>query len=124
EPYGSDGPCDPRIIFKGSDFPLGRSAVTSIALLLHEFATNALKYGALVEPSGRIVIECSDDEANVRLTWREIGGSRRGVDLSKEGFGSRLTRATVDALAGSFSREFTENGLQIHLNLPRAKLRE
>lgn len=124
EPYSSDEARDSRIVFKGSDFPLGRSAVTSIALLLHEFATNALKYGALVEPSGRIVIECSDDEANVRLIWREIGVSRRGVDFSQEGFGSRLTRATVDALAGSFSREFTDNGLQIHLNLPRAKLSE
>ena len=38
----------------GPDIPLSEDLVTSFALLLHEFATNAAKYGALSVPTGRI----------------------------------------------------------------------
>jgi len=55
-PYADDkGDCD-RIIANGPDVPIGARAVTSLALVLHESATNAAKYGALSGPSGSIRI--------------------------------------------------------------------
>src|SRR3546814_21198035 len=43
-----------RIFVKGTDLPVGGGAFTSVALLLHELATNAAKYGALSTPDGRL----------------------------------------------------------------------
>lgn len=124
EPYHHEGRSECRIVVSGSDIELGRSAVTNIALLLHEFATNALKYGALVDPSGQVRIECFEQEHDFCITWREDGVVLRAGDSAREGFGSRLARAAITALSGSFSRDFTEGGLEIRLTVPPAKLRE
>lgn len=83
-----------RIVFSGCDIPVASGAVTSFALLLHEFATNAAKYGALSTPTGYIEIECSENDGIVFLTWKECGGPL--VERTEvEGFGSLLSRATV-----------------------------
>lgn len=124
EPYRRDCPSGDRIVVVGTDFALGRSAVTNLALLLHEFATNALKYGALADPAGQVMIECLDEGDNFRMIWREAAVSQRGGDFSEEGFGSRLARATIGALGGSFSRQFTNSGLEIQVTVPHAKIRE
>ena len=123
DPY-RDERIERRIVVTGSDCPLGRNALTNIALLLHEFATNALKYGALVDPSGQVRIECFEQKDTFCITWREAGVVSRGGEPAREGFGSRLARAAITALNGSFTRDFTSNGLEIRLTMPRAKLRE
>ncbi|MGC2460225.1 MAG: PAS domain S-box protein [Steroidobacteraceae bacterium] len=124
EPYHHEGTSEPRIVVSGPDIQLGRSAVTNLALLLHEFATNALKYGALVDPSGQVQIECFEQEYDFCITWREAGVVSHAGESVREGFGSRLARAAITALNGSFSRDFTSNGLEIRLTVPQAKLRE
>jgi PAS domain S-box-containing protein len=124
EPYHHGGTSERRIVVSGPDIQLGRSALTNIALLLHEFATNALKYGALVDPSGQVRIECFEREHDFCITWREAGMVSHAGESAREGFGSRLARAATTALNGSFSRDFTSNGLEIRLTVPRAKLRE
>jgi PAS domain S-box-containing protein len=124
EPYNQDRNSERRIVVTGPDIPLGRSAVTNIALLLHEFATNALKYGALAEPSGKVQIECSDQEDEVCIIWREAGVLSSAGEPLTEGFGSRLARAAIGTLGGSFSRDFTSRGLEIRLTVPQSKMRE
>ncbi len=124
EPYHREGTSEPRIVVSGPDIQLGRSAITNIALLLHEFATNALKYGALVDPSGQVQIECVEQEDDFCITWREAGVVSRAEEPTHEGFGSRLARAAITALNGSFARCFTSSGLEIRLAAPRAKMRE
>ncbi|WP_245473930.1 PAS domain S-box protein [Bradyrhizobium zhanjiangense] len=124
EPYDHEGTSERRIAVSGPDIQLGRSAVTNLALLLHEFATNALKYGALVDPSGQVRIECFEREHDFCITWREAGVVSPAGESAREGFGSCLARAATTALNGSFSRDFTSNGLEIRLTVPRAKLRE
>ncbi|OWK19951.1 hypothetical protein AJ88_34765 [Mesorhizobium amorphae CCBAU 01583] len=123
EPY-RDERAECRIVVTGPDYPLGRNAVTNVALLIHEFATNALKYGALADPSGQVQIECSDQGDDVYVTWREAGVVSRAGETAREGFGSRLARAAITALNGSFSRHFTGGGLEIRLTVPQAKIRE
>lgn len=113
-----------RFVVTGPDCPLGRNAVTNVALLLHEFATNALKYGALADPSGQVRIECSDQGNEVCITWKEAGAVARAKESSHEGFGSRLVRVTTSSLNGRFSRAFTSNGLEIQVIVPKAKMYE
>lgn len=123
EPYRDEG-VECRIVVTGPDYPLGRNAVTNVALLIHEFATNALKYGALADPSGQVRVECSDQGDDLHVTWREAGVVSRTGESTREGFGSRLVRAAITALNGSFSRHFTGDGLEIRLTVPQAKIRE
>nr|WP_312037287.1 PAS domain S-box protein [Mesorhizobium caraganae] len=123
-PYLAGEGVDCRIVVAGPDIPLGRTAVTNVALLFHEFATNALKYGALSNPTGQVRVECSLRADDVNITWHEAGGTPGPEEPEREGFGSRLTRATVSALGGSFSRHFTSTGLEIRMTLSQAKLCE
>lgn len=113
----------PRVVVGGADVPVSGSAATSVALLIHEFATNAAKYGALAAPEGRVLVEGEEDGDMFVLTWREEGGIPSGFKPASEGFGSFLARATVTgSLRGEFTREFGEDTLTIRLRLPRAQL--
>ena len=102
------------------DVTLTGGVVTSFALLLHEFATNAAKYGALSTSSGRVAVECSEDEQQFILTWRERGGP---TVAQGEGFGTLLARATVkDQLGGEMVRVWKPEGVTIGLSVPRERL--
>jgi len=79
----------------------------SIALLLHEIATNAAKYGALSSPNGRVDVHWSVEKDELLLAWRERGGPPLGGLPDTEGFGSLLARLTVTGqLAGKISRDW------------------
>ncbi|HEV7257751.1 MAG TPA: GAF domain-containing protein [Bosea sp. (in: a-proteobacteria)] len=82
-----------RISAIGPDVKLGPKAALSLSMLLHELATNAIKYGALSVPEGKIEIawsvERETSEAMLRLIWREIGGPP-AISPERKGFGSRL----------------------------------
>ena len=112
-----------RLSISGPDTDLGPEAVTAMALLVHEFATNAAKYGALSTPTGRILIECSDGADQFGLVWREVGGPHLDAQEGPEGFGSRLARGTASAqLDGAFERELRPEGLVIRLTASKARL--
>lgn len=88
-----------------------RQAV-SLALALHELATNAVKYGALSIPAGRVSLRLEDVGETLKLTWREQGGPLV-VPPGKEGFGTRLIRRTGSGAALSFDPD----GLRCSFNL-------
>lgn len=118
-PYDSVGD---RLFIQGPDIEVTGNAVTSLALILHELATNAAKYGALSTPSGTIEITCSEDQEQFILIWNERGGPP--VDRPEdEGFGSLLGRiAAKGHLAGSIDREWHRDGLTIRLTAARSRL--
>jgi PAS domain S-box-containing protein len=125
-PY-EDGPADAgaRIVVSGPDLPVSGRAMTSLALLLHEFATNAAKYGALATPAGRIDVTCSEEEEMFCLLWTERGGPPVGREAISEGFGSMLARLTVtNQLGGELSRDWRPEGLVIRLSVLRDRLTE
>ncbi len=124
KPYEQIARTERRFVVSGPDIQLGRKAITNVALLLHEFATNAIKYGALSTPAGQVRIECRDQETFFEIEWKEPSAHRGSDEAPHEGFGSRLTRATIRSLDGSFSREFLPDGLEIRLKVPRVKLEE
>jgi PAS domain S-box-containing protein len=112
-----------RATISGADIEISGSSLTSLALLLHEFATNAAKYGALSTPSGRVEIECAMSADKFELTWRERGGPAVAPATS-EGFGSLIARATVQRqLGGEMTRQWDIEGLTIRLVLALDRLR-
>ena len=113
----------PRVAVSGPDLRLTGGMVTTFALLLHEFATNAAKYGALSTPAGHVRIDCSEADGQFALTWQERGGPRIDNPTDSEGFGTMLARATVkDQLRGDISREWKPEGLTIRLSVPRDRV--
>jgi PAS domain S-box-containing protein len=123
-PYedGTDGN-DERIAVAGVDVPLSEASVTSLALLLHEFSTNAAKYGALSTPQGRVEVQCRDEDGVIVLTWKERGGPPVAQPTSDEGFGTVLIRTAVEGqLDGAMSRDWNPEGLTIRLSAPRGRL--
>jgi PAS domain S-box-containing protein len=123
-PYEGRGDGDrARVTISGPDIQLAGGLVTTFALLLHEFATNAAKYGALSTPTGHIDIACSECEGQFALTWQEHGGPRIGSHSDSEGFGTRLARSTVkDQLRGEISRDWKPEGLTIRLSVARDRI--
>jgi PAS domain S-box-containing protein len=105
-----------RVCVKGPDVSVRGSAVTSLALLLHEFATNAAKYGALSSQTGHIDINWSVEKGELLLAWTEQGGPHVEQRPEGEGFGSWLAGATVGQLGGEISRDWKPEGLTIHLS--------
>jgi PAS domain S-box-containing protein len=106
-----------RFVIRGPDLPIAGNSVTSFALLLHEFATNAAKYGALSTPAGSIDIACSEDGGQFAVTWTERGGPPVGRLTDGGGFGTLLARTTVKGqLGGEISRDWKPEGLTIRLS--------
>lgn len=122
-PYDSDDDEPSRVLVSGPDIEISGSAVTSFALLLHEFATNAAKYGALSASGGRIHVSCIEDGQTFVLMWTERGGPRVEQQHDGEGFGSLLARATVKSqLGGEISRDWKPEGLVIRLAVATDRL--
>jgi PAS domain S-box-containing protein len=123
-PY--DDPADSassRIELRGRDTEISGRAVTGFALLLHEFATNAAKYGALSASEGRVEIDCAEEGDTFVVLWRERGGPAVDPDNGGNGFGSVLSRATVKGqLRGELTKEWHPDGLTIRLSTPKERL--
>src|SRR6266849_2173765 len=112
-----------RVSISGPDVPIAGSAVTGLALLLHEFATNAAKYGALASPTGCIHLDWFADGRELALTWKEHGGPAVDGPPQDEGFGSMLARRIVSSqFGGRLSRDWRPEGLTIHLSVPIERL--
>jgi two-component sensor histidine kinase len=123
-PYDDAGHQDgERVTIRGPDVPVSSDAVTSLALLLHEFATNAAKFGALSLPTGRVDVTCEIAGDELRVAWQERGGPTLVGPALREGFGTLLGHATVRRqLGGSIARDWNSTGLTIRLVVPLARL--
>jgi PAS domain S-box-containing protein len=111
-----------RFSITGSDVKVSGNVISSLALLLHEFVTNATKYGALAASDGYVEIDCADQAGTVDVTWSEHGGPPVVPPLDKKGFGDVLIRSTVESLRGTIDREWNREGLIIQLSVPRENL--
>ncbi|HEY0436939.1 MAG TPA: sensor histidine kinase, partial [Phenylobacterium sp.] len=88
-----------------------------LGLLFHELATNALKYGALSVPQGRILIEWSVEAGLARVLWREVDGPPVTAPRNK-GFGGRLLDVALVPQGGKAARRFEPGGLVCELLIP------
>jgi len=106
----------------GCDMEISGTVISSLALLLHEFATNSTKHGALSAIAGRIQISCANHGETLVVTWTERGGPEVVPPTGNNGFGELLTRTTIASLGGELSRDWQPKGLVIRLSMPRARL--
>jgi two-component sensor histidine kinase len=110
-----------RSIVRGPLVSIGERAVTSVALLFHELATNVAKYGSLSVNQGAVQIEWEADERNMRLQWRETGGPTT-KPLERQGNGAKIVNGTVQQLGGTIDYDWRPEGLTVRLRLPIASL--
>ena len=88
-----------------------------LALVFHEMATNALKYGALSQPDGTVALEWTLESERARLSWRENGGPEV-ASPTVQGFGTRLFGAALAPHGGTIGRRFERDGLAYELLFP------
>jgi two-component sensor histidine kinase len=103
---------------------LAPNAVLPIAMVLNELCTNAVKYGALSNPNGRVEISGSIDNAarKLCLSWTEKNGPRV-QEPKRRSFGSKLVeQAFAGQLKGSAKLEFAPAGVSYRLETPLAAL--
>jgi two-component system CheB/CheR fusion protein len=115
-PYASDGAN--RLQIEGPALSLPSELATPFALVLHELATNAAKYGALAQPSGSVTVRWdvskNNGQRDLRLVWHESGGASP-PKLAPTGLGSDL----IDhAIPGAIvQRELRQDGLVCTIKL-------
>ena len=115
-PY-SEGPNGNRVTLKGGeDIFISPDHLTAIALILHELATNAAKYGALGTLEGNVTVSCSRTDA-VEILWSERGGPLV-AEPSKMGFGSSLVKRSVEGLRGEMTNYWKPEGLDVTMRIP------
>jgi PAS domain S-box-containing protein len=121
EPYLHEGA--ERFAIEGDDAPIGPKSATSLALIMHEQATNAMKYGALSVPRGRVVLTGEREGGAYRLTWREMDGPRVEGPPERKGFGTALAaRSVAGQLGGSLDHDWAPGGLVMRLCVPEENL--
>jgi len=111
--------CAPHV--EGATVRLGEHATNSIALILHELATNAAKYGALSVDHGEIIVAWDVDQDVLRLRWREENGPEIRQPTEK-GFGSTLIERTIAAHGGTLKHVWFPRGLAVHIDIPMDEL--
>jgi len=122
-PY-TDDQGNARVRISGDDAAFDDQAATSVALLFHELATNASKYGALSVEGGYVEVTTEQSGGGTfHLAWRERGGPEvKGVPQTA-GFGSSLATLSVEGqLAGKLSRNWNPDGLEVLIDLPGTAL--
>ncbi|WIX06268.1 CheR family methyltransferase [Xanthomonas oryzae] len=119
-------PDQKRIVVDGPNVALRKSTVQTLALALHELATNALKHGALAVDTGTLqirweVVSDSDTSARLRLLWIEEGASQqlRNDRDDASGFGRRLIEKALPYSHGAQTRyELSDTRLECEIQLP------
>jgi two-component sensor histidine kinase len=115
-----------RFAVSGPEVTLSPKAASSVAMALNELATNAIKHGALSNPTGRVDLSWTVSDGargpEFKLDWRESGG-KAPAEPRRTGFGERLlTRGLPRELEGVASATYGPGGLNFTLSAPLASL--
>jgi PAS domain S-box-containing protein len=108
-----------RIEMSGDVLVVTPKAAVALAMALHELGTNAVKYGALSVPEGRLAIDWHADVDRLHLDWREYGGPPVAMPEHR-GFGVRMIeRALASDLGGRVKVDFDSAGVHCAIDAPR-----
>ncbi|MDA9410785.1 sensor histidine kinase [Bradyrhizobium sp. CCBAU 45384] len=104
-----------RIRMSGPAVPLSPRLAVVLSMIVHEIATNAAKYGALSNETGRVTLDweviADIPKPRLRLIWTETGGPPV-TEPVRRGFGSRLIeRSARDQLGGEATMDFLPRGV-------------
>ena len=122
-PYDDLGAFKGRIRVAVERVGVGEKSATSLALVIHELATNSMKYGALSEATGTLDITSAAEGDDIVLTWLERGGPAVKAPDQPVGFGSQLVKRSVAGqLGGAIDYEWAEDGIIVTLRIRRDRL--
>ena len=117
-PYDDLGAFSGRIRVSVPRMSVGESSTTILALVVHELATNSLKYGALSVDTGTLDVSCSAHDEAVTLVWTESGGPKVQVPAGPGGYGSKLVERSVTGhLKGAIDYDWADDGLIVTLKV-------
>jgi len=111
-----------RVKLDGPDIALDPKAALSLSMLLHELATNAVKYGALGNQHGHVAVSWTTEDGTLVFDWREIGGPEVIAPVRK-GLGTRLIDLGI-AGTGDVSKSFDAAGFHATFRAPREKVEQ
>jgi len=107
-PYGrGDGA---KVAVNGDDVTIAAHAATPLALVFHELATNAGKYGAFSSPRGFLQVSWTRLDDRLKLTWDETEGPPI-EDVGKPGFGTKLLGVALSPFDGKTETSFLKTGI-------------
>jgi two-component sensor histidine kinase len=122
-PYDDMGAFSGRVRVSVPRMGVGEAAATTLALVIHELATNSLKYGALSSATGTLDVSCALQESEVVVVWTERGGPAVVAPTGTGGFGSKLVQRGMAAqLGGSIAADWQEDGVVVTLQMTRDRL--
>lgn len=102
---------------------VGEAAATSLAMVLHELATNSMKYGALSATAGTLDVSSRIHGNEVVIVWTERGGPAVVAPAEASGFGSKLLRRSVSSgLNGSIEHNWSAEGIIVTLKVDKERL--
>ncbi len=122
-PYDNMGDFTGRVRVRVPKMIVGEASATTLALVVHELATNALKYGSLSAGGGMLDLSCNIDGRDLVIIWTETGGPPVIAPGSKGGFGSKLLKRGISGqLGGSIAFDWRRDGVVITLRMDRDRL--
>jgi two-component sensor histidine kinase len=122
-PYDDLGAFSGRIRVSVPRMSVGESAATILALIVHELATNSLKYGALSVATGTLDVSCSAQDEAVTIVWTESGGPHVKAPTAAPGYGSKLVnRSVTGQLRGEIAYDWAKDGLVVTLKVNPERL--
>jgi len=114
-----------KLSVTGPEILLGEKSASAMALILHELATNAIKYGALRHADGKVMIGWEFSGDVLVLTWREQNSTATIVEPTSAGFGTRLVKSAVEGqFGGKVDLAWKRFGVELRLEVSRARLRD
>ena len=122
EPFGLVSGDPERIVVRGGNIDLPPKATLALGIALHELATNAIKYGALSNDAGSLLVEWAVEPAvtgdRIVLHWRESGGPLVEPPLHR-GFGSQvIEHGLAHELEGLVDLDFAPTGVVVTIDIP------
>lgn len=115
--FGAD-----RFKIAGPSVGIGPRATLALSLMLHELATNAVKYGALRVPKGYVVLQWTTQDDRLHLLWQERGGPS-AVEPTRRGFGSRIIRMGLTG-SGGVNLIYGMEGLTVKASAPLREVQQ
>lgn len=122
-PYRHKGSAEERITLSVPEVRVGETTTTTLALVVHELATNSVKYGALSEANGTLGVSCTCNDDDVVMRWTERGGPIVNPPTGREGFGTRLiARSVAGQLGGVIAFDWPTDGAVVTLRMSKARI--
>ncbi len=122
-PYDETAAFSGRIRVAVARIGIGERTATALAMVVHELATNSVKYGSLSSQTGFLDVSSRIEGDDILVTWAETGGPEITDPGAMKGFGSQLVSRSVSGqLGGDVSYDWQKSGLVVTIRMPHGRL--